>query len=119
MSTGRHFTGDNHGAHTSGVVAFDRDRHWCAECKARVWLEFTTRNGRLLQLPMPCGHKFDPEAEEPTPEPDIVQTLNRACLSDLCETPVHHPRSLYCRPCYDVHRKRLQSEWKARRKATA
>lgn len=106
-----------------GFRASDHDRVWCGECKTRVWVEFTTQDGHLVQLPMPCGHEYDPDAVAPLPEPEPDERPRQVgppkpCAADGCDELVPGgTRAELCRPCHAIHRKRNQREWRKRQAA--
>lgn len=80
---------------TGGQKAFT----WCDPCAKTYRLEFHTHRGRLYQLPLPCGHEYDPEALRPDDQ--------RRCLD--CHKPISDDRRYHrCDVCRPIRAKAIQ-----------
>lgn len=100
---------------SSGLVAFDRDRTYCTGCASFVWVEFTTRDGRLVQLPLECGHTYDADAEPPPLEVNNFKDVERPC--EGCGVTVYGANTHWCTDCRKINHRRLNREYEARKRA--
>ena len=83
---------------------------YCEKCAKRIRLEFHTRNGKLYQAPLSCGHKYNPEPVLPADVPVVDRGPGKQCLD--CPKTIYGPRKQRCRKCNAARQKAKQTAWR-------